>query len=65
LADKKRRIIIGFATSFFLMALMYLPVHKIVPMQLAMAVPNFVSLFVLIVSAGELSLAFSSRASKL
>ena len=51
LKDKKRRIIIGFATSFFLMALMYLPVHKIVPMQMAMAVPNFMSLFMLIVSA--------------
>ena len=34
LADKKKRIIIGFATSLFLMALMYLPVHKIVPMQI-------------------------------
>ena len=51
LADKKKRIIIGFATSLFLMAVMYLPVHKIVPMQLAMAVPNFMSLFMLIVSA--------------
>ena len=51
LADKKRRIIIGFATSLFLMALMYLPVHRIVPMQTAMAVPNFMSLFMLIVSA--------------
>ena len=51
LADKKKRIIIGFATSLFLMALMYLPVHKIVPMQFAMAVPNFMSLFMLIVSA--------------
>ncbi|MCX6680252.1 MAG: heavy metal translocating P-type ATPase [Methanothrix sp.] len=51
LADKKKRIIIGFATSLFLMAVMYLPVHKIVPMQLAMAVPNFMSLFMLILSA--------------
>ena len=51
LADKKKRIIIGFATSLFLMAVMYLPVHKIVPMQIAMAVPNFMSLFMLIVSA--------------
>ncbi len=51
LKDKKRRIIIGFATSFFLMALMYLPVHKVVPMQFAMAVPNFMGLFMLIVSA--------------
>jgi Cu+-exporting ATPase len=51
MADKKRRIIIGFAASLFLMALMYLPVHKIVPMQFAMAYPNFMSLFMLIVSA--------------
>ena len=51
LADKKKRIIIGFATSLFLMAVMYLPVHQIIPMQLAMAVPNFMSLFMLIVSA--------------
>jgi Cu+-exporting ATPase len=50
-ADKKRRIIIGFAASIFLMALMYLPVHEIVPMQIAMAYPNFMGLFMLIVSA--------------
>ncbi len=51
LADKKKCIIIGFATNLFLMALMYLPVHKIASMQLAMAVPNFMSLFMLIASA--------------
>ena len=51
LADKKRRIIIGFATSFFLMAVMYLPLHQIIPMDYFMAVPNFMSLFMLIVSA--------------
>ncbi len=51
LADKKKRIIIGFATSLFLMAVMYLPVHKIVPMQFALAVPNFMGLFMLVVSA--------------
>jgi Cu+-exporting ATPase len=50
-ADKKRRIVIGFAASIFLMALMYLPVHEIVPMQIAMAYPNFMGLFMLIVSA--------------
>ncbi|HPS90965.1 MAG TPA: heavy metal translocating P-type ATPase [Methanothrix sp.] len=50
-ADKKRRIIIGFAASIFLMALMYLPVHEIVPMQIAMAYPNFMGLFMLILSA--------------
>ena len=31
LADKKKCIIIGLATNLFLMAPMYLPVHKIVP----------------------------------
>jgi Cu+-exporting ATPase len=51
MADKKKRIIIGFAASLFLMALMYLPVHQIVPMQLSLAYPNFMSLFLLIVSA--------------
>ncbi|OPY55075.1 MAG: putative copper-exporting P-type ATPase A [Methanosaeta sp. PtaU1.Bin112] len=50
-ADKKRRILIGFAASIFLMALMYLPVHEIVPMQIAMAYPNLMGLFMLIVSA--------------
>ena len=45
LADKKRRIIIGFATSLFLMALMYLPLHRFIPMQIMDAVPmNFMSL---------------------
>lgn len=51
LAEKKRRIIIGFAASLFLMALMYLPVHKIVPMRVSMAVPDLMGLFMLIVSA--------------
>lgn len=50
-ADKKRRIIIGFAASIFLMVLMYLPVHEIVPMQISMAYPNFMGMFMLIVSA--------------
>ena len=44
LADKKRRIIIGFATSLFLMALMYLPLHYLIPM-------NFMNFFMLAVSA--------------
>ena len=51
LADKKRRIIVGFSVSLFLMAIMYLPVHEIVPMSICMAVPNFMSLFMLVVSA--------------
>ena len=51
LRDKKRRIIIGFATSLFLMAVMYLPVHQIIPMDIFMRVPNFMNLFMLVVSA--------------
>jgi P-type Cu+ transporter len=51
LADKKLRITIGFAVSLFLMALMYLPVNDFVPMDIVMAVPNFMNFFMLIVSA--------------
>ena len=51
LRDKKRRIIIGFSTSLFLMAVMYLPVHQIIPMDIFMSVPNFMNLFMLVVSA--------------
>jgi len=51
LAEKRRRIIIGFAVSLLLMALMYLPVHSLVPMELFMAIPNFMGLFMLVVSA--------------
>jgi Cu+-exporting ATPase len=51
LAEKKRRIIVGFSVSLFLMAIMYLPVHEIVPMNIFMAVPNFMSLFMFVVSA--------------
>jgi P-type Cu+ transporter len=50
LRDKKRRIIIGFATSLFLMAVMYLPV-QVIPMGILMFVPNFMNLFMLVVSA--------------
>jgi len=50
LRDKKRRIIIGFATSLFLMAMMYLPV-QVIPMGIIMVVPNFMNLFMLVVSA--------------
>lgn len=51
LADKKRRIIIGFAVSLILMVLMYLPVHHIIPMSIFMAAPNFMNLLMLVVSA--------------
>lgn len=52
LTDKKRRIIIGFSVSLFLMALMYLPLNYILPMDILMAVPmNFTNLFMLVVSA--------------
>ncbi len=52
LADKKRRIIIGFAVSLFLMALMYLPLHYILPMDILMVLPmNFMNLLMLVVSA--------------
>ncbi|MDM7939159.1 MAG: heavy metal translocating P-type ATPase [Methanothrix sp.] len=51
LADKKRRIIIGFAVSLILMALMYFPVHHLIPMSILMAAPNFMNLFMLVVSA--------------
>ena len=52
LADKKRRIIIGFATSLFLMALMYFPLHWVVPMEFLMgAGMHYMSLVMLAVSA--------------
>jgi P-type Cu+ transporter len=51
LADKKQRIFIGFSVSLFLMAMMYLPLHQLIPMDIIMAVPNFMNLFMLVVSA--------------
>lgn len=39
LKDKRRRIIIGFAASFFLMALMYLPLHSIPALHSLMSIP--------------------------
>jgi len=51
LADKKRRIIIGFAVSLILMVLMYLPAHHIIPMSIFMAAPNFMNLLMLVMSA--------------
>lgn len=47
LMDKRRRIIIGFATSFFLMGLMYLPLDRVIPMDVLMAVPmNYLMLII-------------------
>jgi P-type Cu+ transporter len=51
LAEKKRRIIIGFAASLLLMALMYLPLHQIVPMTYHAALPDIMGLIMLLVSA--------------
>ncbi|HPT38011.1 MAG TPA: heavy metal translocating P-type ATPase [Methanothrix sp.] len=51
LAMKKKRIIIGSAASIVLMALMHLPVHHLIPMNLAMAFPNAMGLIMLILSA--------------
>lgn len=51
LADKRRRIIIGFAASFLLMALMYIPVHQIIPMAWHMDVPDLMGLIMLALSA--------------
>jgi Cu+-exporting ATPase len=39
LRGKRSRIIIGFATSFLLMALMYLPLDRLIPAELLMAAP--------------------------
>jgi Cu+-exporting ATPase len=47
LEDKRRRILVGFATSFLLMALMYLPLDRIIPMNLLMAVPMGVLMLVI------------------
>ncbi len=53
LRDKKRRIIIGFATSLFLMGLMYLPLHRFIPMDIMMELPGYdpMNLVMLIISA--------------
>jgi Cu+-exporting ATPase len=39
LKDKFRRMTVGFAVSLFLMDLMYLPLDRIIPMDVLMAVP--------------------------
>lgn len=49
LMDKRRRIIIGFATSFFLMGLMYLPLDRVIPMDMLMAIP--MTYLMLVISA--------------
>lgn len=49
LMDKRRRIIIGFATSFFLMGLMYLPLYRVIPMDVLMAIP--MTYLMLVISA--------------
>ncbi len=48
LKEKKRRIIIGFAVSIFLVALMYLPLHNIPALHFLMGAP--MNLFMLFVS---------------
>lgn len=49
LAEKKRRIIIGFAFSLLLMGMMYLPLDMVIPMETLMAVP--MNLLMLVISA--------------
>jgi P-type Cu+ transporter len=49
LMDKRRRIVIGFATSFFLMGLMYLPLDRVIPMDVLKAIP--MTYLMLIISA--------------
>ena len=49
LMDKRRRIITGFATSLFLMGLMYLPLNRVIPMDLLMAIP--MTYLMLVISA--------------
>jgi len=48
LKDKKRRIIIGFATSLLLMGMMYLPLDRLIPMEVMMALP--MNLLMLVIS---------------
>jgi Cu+-exporting ATPase len=53
LGEKMRRIIIGFATSLFLMGLMYLPVDRFIPMDILMSLPAYdpMNLLMLFISA--------------
>jgi len=51
LSEKKRRIVIGFAASILLMAMMYLPLHHIVPHRIATSLDaNPMNLLMLVVS---------------
>ncbi len=51
LSLKKRRIIIGFAASILLMAMMYLPLHNIIPHKIATSLDaNPMNLLMLVVS---------------
>jgi Cu+-exporting ATPase len=51
LKEKKKRIIIGAAASLLLMALMYLPLHQMVPMNHEKAFPDIMGLIMLALSA--------------
>ncbi len=51
LEEKKKRIIIGAGASVLLMALMHLPLHRIVPMQYHTSVPDAMGLIMLVLSA--------------
>ena len=51
LKEKKKRIIVGTAASLLLMALMYLPLHRIVPMNHQNAFPDIMGLTMLALSA--------------
>ncbi|HOU69893.1 MAG TPA: heavy metal translocating P-type ATPase [Methanothrix sp.] len=51
LEEKKKRIIIGAGASVLLMALMHLPLHRIVPMQYHTSVPDTMGLIMLALSA--------------
>ena len=51
LEEKKKRIIIGAGASVLLMALMHLPLHRIVPMQYHTFVPDTMGLIMLALSA--------------
>lgn len=50
LSEKKQRIIIGFAASILLMAMMHLPLHQIIPSWIFTALPNPMNLIMLVVS---------------
>ncbi len=47
LKEKKKRIIVGFAVSLFLMALMYLPLHNLPGLHFLMEVPMGIAMLVI------------------